>query len=132
MIRSAKTPPWMKELLADQKTRQADKGLKKKSKYRNIKCEGYDSLKEKRRATELKQQLRAGLISDLIEQPEFVLIPKQTGERAVKYLADFQYRDSAGEIVVEDVKSPITAKNPVYVIKRKLMLYVHGIKITQV
>ena len=60
-------------------------------------------------------------------QEEFTLIEKQEGERAVKYKADFTYREG-GELVVEDKKG---LKTPVYVIKRKLMLFVHGIKIKE-
>lgn len=101
----------------------------KPSKYGNEKTRGYDSKKEAERAGVLKFQQRAGLISDLVEQPEFELIPKQKGERAVKYVADFQYTEN-GERVVEDVKSEAT-KTPAYRIKRKLMLFVHGIRVLE-
>lgn len=97
-------------------------------KYRNKKTAGYDSKKEAVRATELRNQARAGLITDLVEQPEFELIPKQEGERRCTYKADFSYVQG-GETVVEDVKSPVTRKLPAYVIKRKLMLYLHNIRI---
>ena len=39
---------------------------------------------------------------------------------------------SRGKIVVEDVKSPRTRKNPEYIIKRKLMLERYGITIREV
>lgn len=103
----------------------------KVSKYRNKKTGGYDSKKEAVRAGELKFMVQAGKITDLIEQPKFELIPKQQGERAVNYIGDFQYINGMGERVVEDVKSEFTRKNPTYIIKRKLMLYVHGIKIVE-
>lgn len=50
-------------------------------------------------------------------------------ERAVEYVADFVYKNEAGETVVEDVKGFRTHD---YVIKRKLMLWVHGIRIKEV
>jgi Protein of unknown function (DUF1064) len=56
-------------------------------------------------------------------------VPKQPGERAVEYRADFVYRDKVGELVVEDAKGVRTKD---YVIRRKLMLSVHGIRIREV
>lgn len=53
-------------------------------------------------------------------------------ERAVTYAADFVYRDAAGTLVVEDVKSDYTRHEKDYIIKRKLMLHVHGIRIKEV
>ena len=51
-------------------------------------------------------------------------------EREVTYYADFVYKDLAtGETVVEDTKGIRTHD---YIIKRKLMLYVHGIRIREV
>lgn len=106
----------------------------KQSKYKNQKVtvDGikFDSKKEANRYRELRLMVDAGVISDLELQPVFELVPKQDGERAVKYVADFQYR-SGSETIVEDVKSPAT-KTPVYGVKRKLMLFVHGIKVREV
>lgn len=109
------------------------------SKYHNIQSSGYDSCKEKRRADELKLLQRSGVISELKEQVRFELIPTQyrtvngkkaLAEKACHYVADFVYVEN-GETIVEDVKSTITRKNQVYVIKKKLMLFVHGIKIRE-
>ena len=50
----------------------------------------------------------------------------------VSYTADFRYTDKEGKVVVEDVKSPRTRKNPEYIIKRKLMLERYGITIREV
>lgn len=109
------------------------------SKYHSQRTSGYDSKKEKRRSDELKLMQRAGLLSDLKEQVRFELIPAQYEivnkkrkciEQSCFYVADFTYIEN-GSLVVEDVKSPITRLNPVYIIKRKLMLYVHGIKIRE-
>ena len=96
------------------------------NKYHAEKSGGYDSRKEHRRANELRLMQRAGLISDLI--------PAQRGadgkviERACSYVADFVYTDRNGNTVVEDTKG---VRTDVYVIKRKLMLKVYGIRITE-
>lgn len=116
-----------------------------KSKYHAEKCGGYDSKKECRRAAQLRLWQRAGVISDLREQVAYELIPAQYGqcgvdlkgrpvralmERSCRYVADFVYTDTAtGQTVVEDTKGVRTKD---YVIKRKLMLYVHGIRIKEV
>lgn len=77
---------------------------------------------------------KAGVISDLHRQVRFVLIPPQYGsdnnliERQVVYIADFVYKDENGETVVEDTKGYRTKE---YIIKRKLMLKVHGIRIKE-
>ncbi|OMQ89697.1 hypothetical protein AQ714_22030 [Burkholderia pseudomallei] len=56
-----------------------------------------------------------------------------TTSRAIRRRRDeATYRNSVGELVVEDVKSAVTRKNKDYVIKRKLMLREHGITIQEV
>jgi len=50
-------------------------------------------------------------------------------EKECSYIADFVYNDEDGDLIVEDTKG---IKTKDYIIKRKLMLYVHGIKITEV
>lgn len=105
---------------------------RKPSKYRNKPTDGYASKKEAARALQLKLMQEAGEIQDLEEQPKFLLIPKQDGERASYYRADFSYRNRLNGIqVVEDVKSAGTI-TPVYILKRKLMLFVHKIRVTEV
>lgn len=88
----------------------------------------FDSRKEYNRWVNLKLLERAGRISDLKRQVSYELIPKQVGERACSYIADFVYHDSEGKLVVEDCKGFRTEG---YKIKRKLMLWVHGIKIKE-
>ncbi len=108
---------------------------KKKSKYHAEKCNGYDSKKEYYRAQQLKLWLKAGVISELREQVVFLLIPSQINsegieEKPVRYKADFVYIDNAtGQMVVEDTKG---YRTPEYIIKRKLMLQVHGITIKEI
>lgn len=53
-----------------------------------------------------------------------------TIEHNAVYTADFVYHE-AGKLVVEDVKSDITRKEKDYVLRRKLMLHVHGIRILE-
>lgn len=99
------------------------------SKYHSVRSGKYHSKREHKRAQELKLLERAGEISDLKEQVEFILLPKQTGERACKYVADFVFREtSSGVTVVEDVKG---YRDPIYRIKRKMMMYFHGIRIRE-
>ncbi len=50
-------------------------------------------------------------------------------ERAVNYIADFVYIGKDGSIICEDTKGYKTKE---YIIKRKLMLYMHGIRIKEV
>lgn len=105
----------------------------------------FDSKKEMQRFVELRYMEQAGLISDLKRQVKFVLIPAQrepdtvgkrggvkkgkTIEKEVSYIADFTYTDKEGRFIVEDVKG---VKTPEYVIKRKMMLYFHKIRIQEV
>ena len=101
----------------------------------------FDSQIEYKRYCELLLLQRAGAIHDLKRQVEFELIPaqfeqsngKKRGkclERAVKYVADFVYRDvDTNKTIVEDTKG---FKTKDYIIKRKLMLWVHGIRINEV
>ena len=111
------------------------------SKYGNFKTEidgiVFDSKHEATRYVELKYMERAGLISHLERQKVYTLIGPQKDkdgkviERPVKYIADFVYRDHDGKLVVEDAKSPAT-RTDVYVLKRKLMLSIYGIRVQEV
>ena len=95
----------------------------------------FDSQKEYKRFLVLKDMQERGEISGLELQPSFLLIPKQTDkngkvvERATRYRADFAYLDKTGRYVVEDVKGERTTA---YIMKRKLMLERHGIRIKEV
>lgn len=106
----------------------------KHNKFGAKKSGGYDSRREHRRANELKIMQRAGLISNLREQVKYVLIPSQRDtegrllERECSYFADFVYCKD-GLTVVEDTKG---VRTPEYIIKRKLMLFVHGVSIVEI
>lgn len=107
------------------------------AKYRNKKVEidgmTFDSKKEARRYQELLLLERAGAIQDLQTQVKYVLIPSQrikgrVVERECAYKADFVYTEN-GKTVVEDTKG---FKTKDYIIKRKLMLKEHGIRIREI
>ena len=110
----------------------------------------FDSAKEYRRYKELQALAAAGVITDLQRQVKYVLIPAQREEptetfkrgprkgqpkpgrlleKECAYIADFSYRTADGGTVVEDTKGMRTKD---YVIKRKLMLYLRGIRIMEV
>lgn len=107
----------------------------------------FDSKKEANRYAELCTMQKAGMIHGLETQKKFVLIPAQreqdtVGKRGGRhkgklieseaaYYADFVYYLQDGTMVVEDVKSPAT-KTPQYILKRKMMLYLHGIRVKEV
>lgn len=86
----------------------------------------FDSKREFHRWCELRLLERAGKISGLCRQVTYELIPKQEGERACNYIADFIYFNEEGKLVVEDCKG---YRTDAYKIKKKLMLWVHGIRI---
>lgn len=100
------------------------------SKYGNKKCifNGFrfDSLKEMNRYVELKLIQKSGAIRGLTLQPRFLLQPsfKWQGktERKIEYVADFSYWMGTS-FYIEDVKSTFTKKNPVYRIKKKMLLH---------
>lgn len=107
-----------------------------RSKYNNKKTtvDGYifDSKKEAKRYGVLKMMVLAKEVFNLKMQVKFELIPKQKGLRATNYFADFTYEindksDTQTPVtIVEDVKGK---KTDVYMIKKKLMKFIHNIDI---
>lgn len=108
----------------------------------------FDSVKEYHRWGCLRLLERAGQIQDLKRQVKYELIPAQREEstevykagpqkglpkpgavleKPCTYVADFIYIEN-GQLVVEDVKG---MKTDAYKIKKKLMLWVHGIRIKE-
>lgn len=121
-------------------------GEERTAKYHNEKVIvngiSFDSRKEARRYKELALLEQAGSIAGLRRQVKFVLIPAQREkdpsgklrvvEHECSYVADFVYVDTkTGKTIVEDVKSPAT-RTKAYIIKRKLMRYIHHIAICEV
>ena len=81
------------------------------AKYNNTKYKGYDSIREYRRAQELKLLEKKGIISGLQEQCKYELIPAQ-----------YEYYE------VKGIRKMLQKR----IIKRKLMLSIHGIRIKEV
>ena len=128
--------------------------MRYKSKYynkRTIASDGnvFDSVKEARRWEQLLLLQKADKINSLRRQVAYELLPNQyetyeryskSGkrlkdgirlvERTVEYVADFVYTiTETGENIVEDTKG---VKTKDYIIKRKLLYAVHGIKIKEI
>ena len=124
------------------------------SKYGNKKCQFmgivFDSQREMERYKDLYFLQKAGKIKNLRTQVAFVLIPEQREtshelykagpkkgekkpgkliEKKCEYIADFVYIGEDGQYVVEDAKGVRTKE---YMIKRKLMLYMHHIRVVEV
>lgn len=112
---------------------------KQKNKYRNVKVEWgnikFDSKKERDYYLYLLDRQSKGEIKNLQRQVKYTLIPKfQIGnikERETSYIADFVYEESNEEIIV-DVKSPVTRKDKVYRLKKKLFEYQYKKEIKEV
>lgn len=102
-------------------------------KFNNIPTEvdgiAFASKKEARRYGELRLLEKAGAIRLLKVHPAFPL--DVNGHPICRYVGDFQYVENGVE-VVEDVKSPITRKHPVYRLKNKLFAAIHGFQIREV
>lgn len=106
----------------------------------------FDSMKEYYRYLDLLQMEKEGKIKELQRQVKYLLIPAQREpstigarggikkgkllEREVAYYADFVYRlADTDTLVVEDTKGVRTTE---YILKRKMMLFFHGIRIKEI
>lgn len=104
---------------------------RKPTKYRAVRTtvDGvtFASKKEARRFAELKLLERAGKISDLKTQP--LIRCDAGGVHICDYRADFFYFDRAKQTMVwEDAKG---FKTPIYRLKKKIVLALTGIKVTE-
>jgi hypothetical protein len=116
------------------------RGGRRLSKYGNRKTLGagglFDSAKEARTFDELALAMRSSRaeerVVDVKRSVRFLLIEARLGERACNYEADFVVTYADGRVEVIDTKSEITRRNRAYVIKRKLMLERHGVRIREV
>lgn len=91
----------------------------------------FDSAKEAKRYTRLRDMEEEGEIQGLRLQVPFELVPSFECDgvkyRGMKYVADFvYYRD--GKVVVEDCKG---FKTPEYKMKKKLMAYINHVNIVE-
>ena len=115
------------------------KGKDKQNKYKNDKCEyngkKFDSKKERNYYILLLDRERDGEIRDLQTQVTFELQPSfkdSNGKtiRAIKYIADFVYYDTAtGKRHIVDVKGSELMITEVFKIKQKMFEYRYGEKI---
>lgn len=109
----------------------------KPAKYRNepIVIDGirFDSKFEHKRWVELKNMERLGLISELQRQVSFGLdVPSTEGPvRIGSYVCDHTYRRD-GALVLEEVKSPSTMREKLYVWKKNHVQRQYGVQITEV
>lgn len=123
--------------------------MTKKNKYHSSKVQydgiTFDSRLEGARYLYLHELERQHVIQDLQMQVEYELLPRQTKkvikhlktrdkeeerflEHPVVYKCDFQYMYN-GELIVEDVKGSSLATSRDFSIRKKLMLYMHGIEV---
>jgi hypothetical protein len=103
----------------------------KAPKYGNERQGKYASKREAMYAASFAALADRRIITDLQEQVPFIIIPKDGKLRAIKYIADFVYRDKDGLHVV-DVKGGEATKTQLYRLKRRLMRQVHGITIEEI
>lgn len=108
---------------------------KKASKYHNEKTlyDGirFDSKKEAGRWQELRLWELTGTIQMLRRQVPYTITVN--GFKICRFIADFAYVPRSGQPeIVEDVKSKMTRRLPVYRLKKKLMKAVHGIDIVEI
>ena len=120
-----------------------------RTKYGNNKIKNafgtYDSELEYARFIFLSNRQKEGEISGLRRQVEYLLIPAQYGteirhlktkdkevrvllERPCSYIADFVYERN-GKTIVEDCKGAKAIITETAKIKKKLLLWVHGIEL---
>ena len=120
-----------------------------RAKYGNNKIKNafgtYDSELEWSRFIFLSNRQKEGEISGLRRQVEYLLIPAQYGteirhlkttdkevrvllERPCSYIADFVYERN-GKTIVEDCKGAKAIITETAKIKKKLLLWVHGIEL---
>lgn len=87
----------------------------------------FASQAEAREYQRLRLGVRLGVVRELERQPAYEL-HAPTGEVLGKYLADFRYRDGAGQRHVVDVKG---FKTPLYRWKKKHVEAEYGVRIEE-
>ena len=113
---------------------------KRKNKFGNrrgtvFNGEKYDSSKELKHHQMLELARNAQDPKERVirirRQVPFDLLEKQEGEREIRYFADFVVDYADGYSEVHDTKSPPTRADKAYVMKRKMMLKFHGVRIRE-
>ena len=97
----------------------------------------FDSKKEGEFYLKLKDDEKNGIIRDLELQKEYVLQDKfkinNKTRRQIVYECYFSYISTEdGRLHVVDVKSPYTAKDKVYRLKKKMFEYKYGIELEEI
>ena len=97
----------------------------------------FDSKKESQVYLDLKEKEKKGIIKELELQKEYILQDKfkigNKTRRKITYKADFKYITTKDDkLHVVDVKSPYTAKDKVYRIKKKLFEFRYGIELEEI
>jgi hypothetical protein len=87
----------------------------------------FDSESERKRYVDLRVMEAGRLISHLVVHPVFPLF--SNGVLVGRYVADFRYLDGERKEVVEDVKSPRTAKLSTFRLKLKMVKADHAIDV---
>jgi hypothetical protein len=87
----------------------------------------FDSKAEAKRYSELKLLEKQKRIHALELQPRYDFVIN--GVKIGFYKADFRYRDTNGQTIVEDVKG---YRTDVYAIKAKLMRALYGIEVQEI
>ena len=98
-------------------------------KYGNDRTREFASRYEADVATNLAALERAGQIRELRFQVPMILVEGNGKIRPIKYIADFTYIDLDGRKHWIDAKG---CKTPMYRLKRKLAILLHGIEIEEV
>jgi len=104
----------------------------RRQKYGNHKtADGFDSKHER---SVYQSLILDASVASVERQVKYVLIPSQKGElgkvieRPCAYIADFRVTYNDGRVDIVDAKGVKTAD---YIIKRKLMLFIHGIRVIE-
>lgn len=95
----------------------------------------FDSEIEGVRYRQLKIFELAGEIAELRIHPKYVILdgvrlPSGKKQSQITWSADFEYVDSTDERIVEDVKSPATAKKDSFRVRVKMFQARYGIEVT--
>lgn len=127
------------------------KNITGRNKYGNTRFfadnQKWDSKKEYQRYLVLKDAEKKGAINNLRRQVKFELLPPVTEEfvehlktkdkvkqkviqRCVSFIADFTYQ-KGDELIVEDVKISKSLLPKEYILKKKMMLALLGIKVKE-
>jgi hypothetical protein len=103
----------------------------KKNKYGAKRSAGFHSRGEHKRFLELETLQKYNIIAELEKQKKYTF--ELNGVYITSYTCDFFYYDNEKKkYIVEDFKSPITAKKHDFIIKQKLMKAFYNIDVVVV